>query len=76
MLISVKCLKFAPKWSLSYFQPILVAISVSIETVKQKSIPDFNTWAIVLINCQEDTIKKQLLFFGFIRGGGGGGGAK
>ena len=46
----VKCLKFAPKWSLSYFQPILVAIFVTIAMVKVKLIPDFSTWAIVLIN--------------------------
>ena len=37
---SVKCLKIAPKWPLSYFQPIL--------------IPDFNTSAIVLINEREE----------------------
>ena len=48
--LSVKCLKFAPKWSLSYFQPILAAVFVTIATVKLKSIPDFYTWTIVLIN--------------------------
>ena len=47
---SVKCLKFAPKWSLSYFQPILAAICVTIATVIIESIQDFYTWAIVLIN--------------------------
>ena len=47
---SVKCLKFAPKWTLSYFQPILAAIFVTIATVKVRSISDFYTWAIVLIN--------------------------
>ena len=47
---SVKCLKFAPKWSLSYFQPIFVAIFVTIATVKVELIPDFYTWVIVLIN--------------------------
>ena len=31
---SVKRLNFAPKWSISYFQPILVAIFVTIATVK------------------------------------------
>ena len=35
---SVKCLKFAPKWSFSYFQPILAAIFVTIATVKVESI--------------------------------------
>ena len=47
---SVKCIKFAPKWSLSYFQHILEAIFVTIATVKIESIPDFYTWAIVPIN--------------------------
>ena len=47
---SVKCLKFAPKWSLSYFQPILAAVFVTIATVKIESILDFYTWAIFLIN--------------------------
>ena len=47
---SVKCLKIAPKWSHSYFQPILVAIFFTIATVKVESTPDFYTWAIVLIN--------------------------
>ena len=35
---------------LSYFQPILVAIFVTIVTVKVKLIPDSYTWTIVLIN--------------------------
>ena len=60
---SVICLKFAPKWSLSYFQPILVAIFVTIETVNIESIPDFNTWTIVLI-----TFKKQFSLFSVIGG--------
>ena len=47
---SVKCLKFSPKWSLSYFQPILAAVFVTIATVKIESILDFYTWAIFLIN--------------------------
>ena len=47
---SVKCLKFAPKEPLSYFQPILAAIVVSIATVKIEKVPDFYTLAIVLIN--------------------------
>ena len=47
---SVTCLKFAPKWSFSYFQPILAAIFVTIATVKVESIRELNTLAIVLIN--------------------------
>ena len=47
---SVKPLNFAPKWSFSYFQPILAAIFVTIVTVKVKVIGDFNTLVIVLIN--------------------------
>ena len=47
---SVTCLQFAPKWSFSYFQPILAAIFVTIATVKVESIPDLNTLAFVLIN--------------------------
>ena len=35
---SVKPLNFAHKWSISYFQPILVAICVTIATVKVKAI--------------------------------------
>ena len=50
ILISVKYLKFASKWSISYFYPILAAIFVTMEMVKVESIPDFNTLAIVLIN--------------------------
>ena len=46
---SVKRLKFAPKWSLSYFQPILAAIFVTIATAKVIVISDLYTWVIVLI---------------------------
>ena len=46
----VICLKFATKWTFSYFQPILAAIFVTIATLKVKSMPDFYTLAIVLIN--------------------------
>ena len=47
----VTCLKFAPKWPLTYFQPILAAIFVTIATVKVESIPYlFTLVAIVLIN--------------------------
>ena len=47
---SVTCLKFAPKWPFSYFQPILAAICVTIATVKVKSIGELYTLAIVIIN--------------------------
>ena len=47
---SVTCLKFAPKWSFSHFQANMVAISVTIATVKVESIPDLYSLAIVLIN--------------------------
>ena len=47
---SVKSLQFAPKWSFSYFQPILAAIFVTIATVKVELIPDLYTLAFVLIN--------------------------
>ena len=66
--LSVKCLKFAPKWSFSYFQPISAAIFVTIATVKIESFPEFFTWAIVLIILLEETCDKQFSFFGLIRG--------
>ena len=65
---SVACLKFAPKWSFSYFQPILAAIFVTIATVKVESIPDLYTLAIVLINLQDETSEEQLLIFDLIGG--------
>ena len=66
---SVTCLKFAPKWSFSYFQPILAAIFVTIATIKVESIPDLYTLAIVLINYKvEEICEDQLLFFDLIGG--------
>ena len=65
---SVACVKFAPKWSFSYFQPILAAIFVTIATVKVKSMPDFCTLAIVLINQCKETCEEQLLYFDLIGG--------
>ena len=62
---SVACLKFAPKWSFSYFQPILATIFLTIVTVNVESIPYFNTLSIVLI---EETCEEQLLFFDLIGG--------
>ena len=35
MLLSVKPLNFAQKWSISYFQPILATIFVTIAMVKK-----------------------------------------
>ena len=58
---SVICLNFAPKWSVSYFQPILAAIFVTIATVKVKITPDLYSWVIVLINQQEELGEKQFL---------------
>ena len=52
----------------SYFQPILVAIFVTITTVKVESMPDFYTLAIVLINLYEETCEEQLLFFDLVGG--------
>ena len=60
---SVTCFKFTPKWSFSYFQPILAAILITMATAKVESIPDFYTLAIVLINYQKETCEEQLLFF-------------
>ena len=62
MLSSVKCPKFDPKWPLSYFQPILSAILVSIATVKVEFIPDFYTLANILINKSEENGEKQINF--------------
>ena len=45
------------KRSLSYFQPILVAMFVTIVTVKVASIPDFLTLAIALINNKGKLVK-------------------
>ena len=63
---SVTCLKFAPKWPVSYFQLFLAAIFVTIATVE--SMPDFYTLAIVLINNNKETCEEQLLFFDLIGG--------
>ena len=66
---SVTCLEFAPKRPFSYFQPILVAIFVTIATIKVESMPDFYTLAIVLINkLYKETCEEQLLSFDLIGG--------
>ena len=46
MYFSVKHLKVAPKWSISNCQPILVAIFVTIATVKVELIRDFILWLV------------------------------
>ena len=70
IIISVKRLKFAPKWPISYFQPIFAVIFVTIATVKVKIIQDFYTLAFVLINLQEEIGENQFLYFS-LKGGGG-----
>ena len=67
---NVDPLKFAPKWSISYIQPILVAIFVTIATLKIKVIGDLNTLVIVQINLQEQIGEKQFIYFSLIGGGG------
>ena len=63
MLISqLNVSNLLPKWPISYFQLILAAI-FTIATVKVKSIPEFYTSAIALINYLKEITEKQLLFF-------------
>ena len=64
------CRKFAQKWPLSYLQPILTAIIVTIATVKVKLIPNFYSMAIGLKNFKEDIGEKH--FFLFLASWGGG----
>ena len=59
--VSVKHLKFAPKWPISYFEPTLVAIFVTIATAKVKIIRDLYTLAFVLINLEEEICENTLL---------------
>ena len=63
-----KSLKFGSKWQFLYFEPILLAIFVSIATEKVKLTPEFYTWAILLINQLGEIVEKQLSVFGS-RGG-------
>ena len=65
---SVKRLKCAPKWSISFFQSILVAFFATIATVKLKLILNLYTWAIVLINKQEEFGEKRISFVCLIGG--------
>ena len=46
-----------------YFLLILAAIFVTIATVKVKSIPEFYTSAIALINYLKEISEKQFVFF-------------
>ena len=55
-----------------YFQPIFVAIHVTIATIKVNLMPDFYNWTIVIINLPEEVGEKQFLFFVLIGGRGGG----
>ena len=48
--LSVKRLKFTPIRSISYYQPILAAIFVTIASEKVGLIRDFYTFVIVQIN--------------------------
>ena len=63
MLISVKCLKFAPKWPISYFKLILAAMFVTLATVKVKSISEFYTLATALISSLKETPESKFYLF-------------
>ena len=52
-----------PKWPIFYYQLILAAIFVIKATVKVKSIPEFYTSAIALINYLKEVTEKQFLLF-------------
>ena len=60
MLISPSNVSDLFKWSLSYFSPILAGIYVIIATVNVKLILHFYTWAIVLVNQEEEIDGTQL----------------
>ena len=45
-----KSLKYGLKWQFLYFKTILLAILVTIATGKSRKMPEFYTWAILLIN--------------------------
>ena len=68
--VSVKCLKFAPKWSLSYFNLFWQLFCYN----SKPTVKVFNTWDIALINKYEEIGGKTI--FIFQPHGGGGGGAK
>ena len=59
-----KSLKFGLKWQFLYFKPILSVILVTIATGKSKKMPEFYTWAILLINQKDEIGNKQLSVFG------------
>ena len=56
------CLKFGPKWQFLMFKPILVAIFVTIATLKVKQIPEFYTRIILLIK-QKKLVKATFSFW-------------
>ena len=63
MLFLLSNVSNAPKWSLSYFQPILVAIFVPMTTVKVELMPELYTLAIVLINYNKKKLVKNIFYF-------------
>ena len=70
---SVACLKIAPKWSFSYFQPILAAIFVTIAMVKG----EINTRLLHFGYCSNKLIRKNCednFYFLTSKGEAGGGG--
>ena len=67
MLISLSSLSILLQYGrFQILQPILVAIVVTIATVKVKPIVVFYTLTFVLINLSEETSEIQLLYFGLI----------
>ena len=56
----VKCPNYVPKWPGSYFQPILVAIFVTIAIVKVELIPDSDTLAI---SSNKNKVMKTFFYF-------------
>ena len=61
---SLKSLKFGPKWQFLYFKPISLAIFVTIAMVKFKSMLNFNTSVILLINQSNKIREKQFSVLG------------
>ena len=53
-----KSLKFGLKWQFLYFKPILSAVLVTIATGKSKINARIYTWAILLINQQDEIGEK------------------
>ena len=53
------------------FSLLLAAIFVTIATIKLIKTPNLYSWAIVIINLEEEIVKKKFLFFSLMGGGGG-----